>query len=289
MCALAPNRPQPAQCAEFGQLKRFWPGIWHSVPLTSWVGTRGADRHSRCMSFELLAMRHRRMPGDALFSHRTAGWLHGLDVSPCDPIEVTLPQTSRTSHLAGVSLTRSDYMDSEACEIRGLPTTSVIRTVADLARRGPIVEAVVVVDMAMRAGLVTRDELSAWREMHPHHRGLGIFQRAIDLADAAAESPMETRLRLLLVMSGLPRPAAQVHLRDRTGAFLGRCDLFYPRVRLVIEYDGATHRDSLESDNRRQNRILEAGFRLLRFTAGDVLRTPASVVGQVRHALSVVR
>lgn len=239
------------------------------------------------MSFELLATRHRRMPGDALFSHRTAGWLHGLDLPPCDPIEVTLPQASRTSHLAGMALTRSDYTDSEACEIRGLPATSSIRTVADLGRRGPLTEAVVVIDMALRARLVTCEALGEWPELHPRHRGLGLMKRALELADGASESPMETRLRQLLVMAGLPRPVAQVPLHDRSGTFLGRCDLFYPREGLAIEYDGATHRDSLEADNRRQNRILEAGFRLLRFTASDVLRTPASVVGQVRRALSI--
>ena len=59
-----------------------------------------------------------------------------------------------------------------------------------------------------------------------------------------------------------------------------------PIVRLLkIEYDGETHRFSLAADNRRQNRILEAGYRLLRFTASDIFRTPASVVGQVERAL----
>jgi very-short-patch-repair endonuclease len=38
--------------------------------------------------------------------------------------------------------------------------------------------------------------------------------------------------------------------------------------------------------NRRRNRLLTAGFRLLRFTASDVLRTPELVVAQVRAALA---
>lgn len=71
------------------------------------------------------------------------------------------------------------------------------------------------------------------------------------------------------------------------GDILGRVDLFYRSARLAIEYDGGTHRDSLIEDNRRQNGLLSAGFRLLRFTGPDVLRAPASVVTQVRAALSV--
>jgi very-short-patch-repair endonuclease len=91
---------------------------------------------------------------------------------------------------------------------------------------------------------------------------------------------------MVLVLAGLPRPLAQVSLRDDGGNFLARVDLYYPRARLAIEYDGGTHRDSLAADNRRQNRLLNAGYRLLRFTAGDVLGNPGGVVAQVREALA---
>lgn len=50
----------------------------------------------------------------------------------------------------------------------------------------------------------------------------------------------------------------------------GRADLYYPAARLILEYDGAKHRDRLVEDNRRQNLLLSAGFQLLRFTAGDI-------------------
>ena len=96
---------------------------------------------------------------------------------------------------------------------------------------------------------------------------------------------METRLRLLLLANGLPRPILQIRLYDDTGFFLARPDLYFASGRLAIEYDGATHRDSFAADNRRQNRLLEAGYKLLRFTAQDIFRTPASVVGQVERAL----
>ncbi len=96
---------------------------------------------------------------------------------------------------------------------------------------------------------------------------------------------METRLRLLLVLAGLPRPETQVSLFDEQGRFLGRPDLYYRSHRLALEYDGATHRDTLTGDNRRQNLLVNAGYRILRFTADDVLRNPDSVVTQVRQAL----
>lgn len=94
---------------------------------------------------------------------------------------------------------------------------------------------------------------------------------------------METRLRMLLVLGGLPRPEVQASIRDDQGNFLGRPDLLYRDRRLAIEFDGGNHRDRLVEDNRRQNRIIGAGYRLLRFTATDVYRTPDSVVMQVRR------
>lgn len=226
------------------------------------------------------------MPGDALFAGRTAAWLHGLEVAACDPIEVTLPQHSRCSRLAGVSLTRSDYDLDEASKVRGLPVTSPARTIADLARRGPIVESVVVLDMALRSSLVDREVMHSWIGSHRQYRGIGLLKRAIALADARSESPMETRLRMLLVSDGLPAPAVQPTIRDEAGGFIARPDMCYLESRLALEYDGLTHRATLVEDNRRQNRLIDAGYRVLRFTAGDVLHRPASVTSQVRRALA---
>jgi very-short-patch-repair endonuclease len=97
---------------------------------------------------------------------------------------------------------------------------------------------------------------------------------------------METRLRMLFVLAGLPKPKVQASLQDEHGSFAVGPDLYYPIHRLAIEYDGIVHRDTLAVDNRRQNRLLEAGYNILRFTAGDVLSTTTAVVALVRRALS---
>jgi very-short-patch-repair endonuclease len=91
---------------------------------------------------------------------------------------------------------------------------------------------------------------------------------------------------MLLVLAGLPRPHVQVPIRDEEGQILGCPDLYYEEARLGIEYDGATHRTSLVDDNRRQNKLFNAGVELLRFTGPDVFNDPASVVDQVRSGLA---
>ncbi len=97
---------------------------------------------------------------------------------------------------------------------------------------------------------------------------------------------METRLRMLLVLNRLPRPQVQVPIHDGSGQFVGRPDLYYEKHLLGIEYDGGTHRHSLAEDNHRQNRLLNAGVRLLRFTASDVLGDPHALVRQVRAQIT---
>ena len=112
--------------------------------------------------------------------------------------------------------------------------------------------------------------------------GLGRFH---ELAEPA-ESAMETRLRWLLKSGGLPSPEVQRDLHDAEGHFIGRADLYYPSAHLVIEFDGGNHRDRLVSDDRRQNSLVGAGYRILRFTSADLYGRPDAIVAQVRAYLS---
>jgi very-short-patch-repair endonuclease len=208
-------------------------------------------------SFQLLQAWHRRLPG-AAFAGFSAAWLYRLDVDPCHPIEVLVPTNSGVRSRMNLVVHRGDL--SEVATVRGLRATTVERTFRDLRRRLAPVEYLVLADAALRLGLGRFDELAE-----------------------PAESPMETRLRWYLLQAGLPRPQVQTELRNEEGRFVGRADLYYPSARLVIEYDGQNHRDRLVEDNRRQNALVGAGFKLLRFTAGD---RPESITSQVRKALA---
>jgi hypothetical protein len=149
-----------------------------------------------------------RLPEWAAFSGRTAAWLHGLDVAPCEPIEVIL------RHI--------ELDDPEVVVRRGFRTTTLLRTLFDLSRRLSLVEAVVVVDMALHARLISQEELRKWIDHQPGRKGVGAARRVLDLAEPAAESPMETRLRMLLVLNGLPRPRSrsqfEIKAADSSGA-----------------------------------------------------------------------
>jgi very-short-patch-repair endonuclease len=140
--------------------------------------------------------------------------------------------------------------------------------------------------MALHAGLASTADLNGLCVARARSVGVANLRRVASFAEPATESPMESRLRMLLVLGGLPRPQAQVPLHDSRGLFVGRPDLYYSDHRLGLEYDGGIHRTSLAEDNRRQNKLLAAGFRLLRFTAGDLRQNPDSVIAQVRTMLA---
>jgi len=247
-----------------------WTGLQHDVELT-------------------LRAVGKRLPERAAFSGNTAAWLLGLDFSPCEPIEVTIPRDLPARARAGVRLRRASLPDADFMIRRGFRCTTPLRTACDLGSRADLVESTVALDMALHAGIVDLRALTSYVEASAGTKGIKRLRRAVGFAEPRSESPMETRLRLQLIKARLPRPEVQVDLYDDYGRFLARADLYYPDVRLVIEFDGQNHRDRLVPDLRRQNALVNAGYHILRFTAPDVL-THSAVASQVRRArLALIR
>lgn len=223
----------------------------------------------------------RALPESAVFSGLTSLWLHGLDIGPGKPIEITIPADIGISARASLRVRRVVRLP-EATLRRELRTTPLERALLDSARSLPLVRLVAVVDEALRRRMTDLNRLEAEVGDNLRRPGVRRFRRAVQFSDGLAESPMESHLRVLLLQAGLPRPVSQAELRSREGAFLGRVDLYYPDVKLAIEYDGDVHRTQLADDMRRQNAILSAGYNLLRFTRSDLLDRPDAVVRQVR-------
>lgn len=230
----------------------------------------------------LLAAVARGLPDQAAFSGRTAAWMLGLDVEPLSPLDVTVPPGCGVSHAAGASVRRAQLDDADVVVRYGLRTTSIGRTLCDLAWRLQLTEAVAVADMALYAKTIRAADLAAWIDRNRGTKGIRRLQIVAGLADGRAQSPMESRLRMLLMDAGLPRPESQVPIFDVNGHFVARVDLYFADARLAIEYDRATHRDSLIADNRRQNELLAVGVSLLRYCADDVYNRKHVIAGQVR-------
>lgn len=253
--------------------------IWHEEPL---------DRLTVIRAVALV------LPAGGVIGGRTAAWLHGADVLGADMLEadarteVVLPRDTPFAPRAGVLVRRALLTEADRIERLGVPVTSGVRTAFDLARLEPLVEAVTCVDALLHQHVTTAPEIARYAACCRGWRGVRRAATVLEHVDAGAESPMESRLRMVLVLGGLPRPVANQPLRDRSGSFLGRPDLRIGHV--LIEYDGRLHRDAATfvADLTRQNRLVNEGYTVLRYTAAD-LRHPTTILSQVRHALASCR
>lgn len=61
------------------------------------------------------------------------------------------------------------------------------------------------------------------------------------MADAGAESPPETRLRLLFINAGLPRLTTQFVVYNESGQYVRRIDMCWEQFKVGAEYDGEQH------------------------------------------------
>jgi hypothetical protein len=175
----------------------------------------------------VLSAWRRQLPPDAVFAGKTAAWLFGLDFDPLNPIQVIVPSTSGVRSRPGLEARRCDISRCDVHRVRGLAATTVQRMLLDLCLRSSPVEALVAIDGAVRARLTDKGSLERYAARSESRAGARRLRLLAAMAEPA-ESPMETRLRWLLLQAGLPRPVVQSDLRDVEGRFLGRADLYYP-------------------------------------------------------------
>ncbi len=166
----------------------------------------------------------RRLPGVAAFGGLTAAWLHGIDVEPCEPIEVIVPKGAGVSARSGMRVYRSALDEAEVEMIRGRRATRILRTLEDVGRRLSTVEATVILDMALHGGLLEKSQFVDWARTRTGGRGLVNLRRVALLGEPKTESRMETLFRLVIVQSGLPVPEAQVEIYDDSGDLVARVD-----------------------------------------------------------------
>ena len=246
---------------------------WAGLPETPWL--------------RLDAVR-RRVP-DAVFSGLTAAWLHGLDVDWPTPIEISVPDVRVVTSRSGLRVRSVRLAPVDTTLIGGRPVTSVLRMIADLAHRLTTVEALVIADMALNKSLVSVAELDAYAASLSGKWGSARLRRIVASVEPLSESPMESRIRYCIVEAGLERPVAQFKAFGVDGDYLGKLDLSYPDLLLGIEYDGGTHRESLVVDDQRQNRLIAAGWTILRFTWDDYYNHRRALVAHVRAAREAAR
>ena len=237
------------------------------------------------VTHELLARGAVVLMPDAVVTGCSAAVLWGVDLAgPTDDVEVTLSPGSHMVRVHGLRTRRAVLDPDHVWRRRGVASTSPEATAVRLAACLPQDAAVAAVDQLIRTGAV---DLLGVRRHAALARGPGSARArtVATLADGLAESPQETRLRLLVGRSSLPPPVAQFTVRV-DGRFVARVDFAWPEQKIALEYDGLWHAEpgQFARDRRRLNRLRAAGWHVVFVTAAD-LHNPARLIAEIAAAL----
>lgn len=231
---------------------------------------------------------------DAVGSHHSAALLNGISLLGPAPEYVALTCSGDHGHTearyAGLQLRAAALPPWHVTRAHGVVVTSPARTAVDLARALPFREGVVAVDSALRVSdglLPLVQQVLCECHVWPGIRRAG---KAVAFADPASESVLESLTRLLFAEHHLPPPRTQVVLGDDRGA-IARVDFYWPEYGVVAEADGLSkYRGdrpyALVAEKRRQERLENAGYVIVRLTWDDVVRSPAETVRRVRRAFA---
>lgn len=196
-------------------------------------------------------------PG-AVLSHAAAAALWGIRKIPSGPIDVTVPTSAGRRRRRGIRLHRSTtLLPSQTTTRRGVPATTVSRTLTDLRRT------------------LTPQ---AWADT-----GRRAIDRGLIGHPEPSESELERRLLALCRRHRIPRPLIQQQVGPYTVDFL------WPQERLIVEVDGfGTHgrRSAFEADRERDARLQTQGYRVVRFTWRQLTQQPHHVAATLHRLLT---
>ena len=235
-----------------------------------------------------------RAPGKIWVSHRAAGAFWDLDdVSP-NVIEVTSLVGMRIDPSKVVLHRTKEMPGQDVTCVRGIPVTTVHRTLIDL---GAVVDRDTV-EVAFECGLRRRiTSIGRLRRRldaigRSGRRGAGVLKAILEDRDPTAPptgSALEVRFIQLLRSRRLPLPIRQRVVRDDRG-FVARVDFEYVGLGIVIVVDSRRHHlraAEWERDLRRRNRLTTAGKRVLHVTYLRMETDADGLIDEITRALGI--
>jgi very-short-patch-repair endonuclease len=220
----------------------------------------------------------------AVLSHRSAGAAWGLRAGGGTTWEVIVPSDRRPD--APVHTYRHHLTADAVTDLDGIPTTTVARTLLDLAAVIAPHQLRRAVEQSVQLELFDLTAIADVLDAHPRRPGrrhlLALVEDLQDHGVTRTRSDVEAAFLQLCLDHHLPRPQVNHYDNGRER------DFRWADHRLVVEVDGwAYHRsrEAFNTDRRRDREALADGYRVARFTATEVLRTPAAVAAELRGLL----
>lgn len=229
---------------------------------------------------------------DAVASHHSAARIHGLDMLEPPPEEtVTLtrrpPGRSTTREQAGIVFHCAQLPEHHVTRVRGVPVTTVTRTVVDVARVSSFRAGVALADSALRLDLTSKPELGAVLRTCTQWPGIDRARRVVAFSSGLAESVLESCARVIFDEQGLEPPELQAGIRG--DGFVAWADFCWPEHKTLAEADGLakySRRQDMLDQFRRDRQLRDAGYRVVHFTWQEIFSTPELVVARIRDAFA---
>ncbi|WP_458317396.1 endonuclease domain-containing protein [Mycolicibacterium brisbanense] len=238
------------------------------------------DAPSRAVAAWLWSGRRATLTGYSAAAVHGSHWLP--EDAPAELARVRQPSAP------GILVHTGEIAGDEVDVVDGMTCTSVARTCYDIGRRRPLDTAIIQIDALLNVTNVGVVRVRSVAERYPGARGIRRLRSALDLADAGAESPQETRLRLLLVRGGVPRPVTQIPVADEWGRVRRRIDMGWPDWMVGVEYDGVQHwtnPQDHENDIVRLEFLASRGWTIVRVSARQLRYRGPEVVARTWAAL----
>jgi hypothetical protein len=230
------------------------------------------------------------MPEGAVLGGRSAAtWFDAPFATTADPVLVVVPPDCAWRGPRGIRVHRTEVNATDVVTLADsegvVRLTTPLRTAWEIGTQESLPTAVALLDAMVRAGHVDAGCLTRLARDARGRWGARRFGKVVPLVDGRSESRPESLVRVACVRAGLPTPVPQFVVVAE-GQFLGRVDLAWPEARLIVEYEGSHHFDELQirRDDRRYERLVAAGWRVIRLSSAD-LWDMADVVMRIGRAL----
>ena len=172
---------------------------------------------------------------------------------------------------------------AETCVVDGVCVTTPARTAFDIGRSGPPAQTIPIMDALFNATRLRSADVAAVADAHPSARGVAQLRKMLVDVDGGAESPQESRLRLLIAGGGLPRPETQIEFHE----LHIRVDMGWRAWKVAVEYDGVQHwtdRRQRSWDIERIALLEAAGWVVIRVSA-EMMTRPQAILHRISEKL----
>lgn len=254
-------------------------GVWITLVRGAYFPTATWSSYSDELKYRAKVQARLLKSRDGAACLESAAVLHGLQlVSPLP----TVVHTVNFSREHGGRITRDRHRHSWQDEpsltmISGLPTTSLVQTLVDLARWRRLTEAIVPVEYALRTRGITVDSLKTHPVIMSRSPGAYRARQLFGFASNRSESPGESFSRAVFYTHRLEMPVSQLEVLGADGRNY-RADFGWPHLKLLGEFDGRSKygeetgimANALWEEKMREDALREAGYRIVRWVWSDL-------------------